>query len=990
MDRVLRRAGVLVCLALIIAAGPALAQVRDGEIFGKVTDESGAVLPGVNVTITGPALIQPLSTVTSESGAYRFPKIPIGTYTVTFELTGFKKLVRSDVVIQAGFNAAIDARLGLSTVQETVTVTGESPVVDTRSTTLAQSFTREALEKIPSARDPWVMIEQTPGVIMSGTNVGGNLSGQQTSFSAFGSGSNTQWNLDGAVISDIASGNSSPTYYDFDSFEEIQITTGGSDASQQGAGVQVNFITKSGGNQIRGSGRFFDTNRKFENNNVTSTLRDLGAAGGNPIQDIQDYGLEIGGPIKKNRAWYWVSGSKNDIDVGVVNFFDKSTANCAAIAESSNAKDANGNYQYSVPQIWDCLQTDNTQLVNYNAKFQFQENSGNKSTFFWNDGIKTRNSRGADAFHPLITTRRQDGPTYVYRAEHQWIASSRLTMTLQYTHMDEDWGLFRQSDDLKDVQAINYVDTSFWDRSTSSADYHTIRPQDDISADGNYFLSNFLGGDHSMKFGFRYRRSPVESLSQINGGAVVRIRDASSQPNCTVAGVTGPCNEANITRDGDYSYILNARSLYWSDSYKTGRLTINGGLRFDRQFDIARATEIPANRILPDLLPSVKFAGADSGARYNDLSPRGGFTFDLRGNAKSIVKVNAGRYYGLGMSTADTLEPTTPTTLRYAWRDLNGDTVVQRNELDLSRFLTTPSSNYDPANPSAVTTPATVDPNLKNDITDEFIAGFDHELMNNFGVGISYIHRKYHQFQGTYRTDPGDTTESYTPVTITRTCGNPVACGNETFTGTYYQRSTPLHSGTILRNNGQYNTYNGLELTARKRFSNHWMLTTSLVRNNQIHYEPMANRDYLDPTNHEFINGFEDGTRNGKWVGKISGMYQFPWGITAAAKIEGHTSYPYNRNILSPNRTGSLGTVSILVEPNNSRRYPTLYEADIHADKAFGFGSSRRFSLNFDLFNITNSNTILARVVRQNSSTGNNVTTILAPRVARFGIKVNF
>lgn len=997
MNGLFRRIALLVCLATLVSVVPVMAQTRDGEIFGKVTDDSGAVLPGVTVTITGAALIQPLTTVTSDSGAYRFPKIPIGVYSVTFELTGFKKLVRSDVVIQAGFNAAIDAKLDLSTVQETVTVTGESPVVDTRSTTLAASFSKEALDKIPSARDPWVMIEQTPGMIMSGSNVGGNLSGQQTGFTAFGSNSNQAWNLDGAIISDIASGNSSPTYYDFDSFEEIQITTGGSDASQQGAGIQINLITKSGGNQLRGSARFFNTNRKFESNNITPALRDQGVAGGGPIQDIQDYGIEVGGPIVKNKLWYWGAASNNKIHVGVVNFYDTTLGTaCQTLAANpalARSKDAGGNYVYSIGQLWDCYKTDETVLKNFNGKVQFQSNNSNKSTFFVNEGIKTRNARGADAFHPLVTTRRQDGPTFVYRAEHQWILSSALTMTAQYTHMDEDWGLFRQTDDLKDVQAINFVDTGFWDRSTDGADYHTIRPQDDISVDGNYFLSNFLGGDHAMKFGFRYRRSPVESFNVINGGATVRIRSTAQQNAniCTVGGVTGPCNEANITRDGDFSYILNNRSLYWNDSYKTGRLTINGGLRFDQQFDIAREAEIPANRILPDLLPAVKFAGADSGARFNNLSPRGGITFDINGNGKTVAKLNAGRYYGLGMSTAGTLQPTTNTTLRYAWRDLNGDNSIQRNELDFVKgFLTTPSSNYDPANPSSVTTPARVDRNIKNDITDELIIGLDHELMKNFGVGVSFIGRKYHQFLGTYRSDPADISASFVPVTFTATCGNPLTCGTQTFTGTYYQRPTALKAATIRRNNGVYDTYKGLELTARKRFSDRWMLMGSFVLNNQIHFEPEADRDYLDPTNHEFTNGFESGTRNGKYVGKLSALYVLPWDISAAAKFEGHTSYPFNPFILSPNRTGSLGSTNVLLGPNNEQRLPTLYQLDVHVDKAFSFGGSRRFSLNFDLFNIRNSATVLGRVARQNQSTANNVTTVLAPRVARFGVKVNF
>src|SRR5262249_28545984 len=153
---------------------PAIAQVSTGEIFGKATDGTGAVLPGVSVTLSGPALIQSQTAVTSESGGYRFPRIPIGTYSLGFGLAGFKKVIRDGIVIQAGFNAEIDTKMEISTIQETVTVSGESPVVDTRSTAISASFNKEALDKIPSARDPWVILEQTPGVLMSGSNVGGN------------------------------------------------------------------------------------------------------------------------------------------------------------------------------------------------------------------------------------------------------------------------------------------------------------------------------------------------------------------------------------------------------------------------------------------------------------------------------------------------------------------------------------------------------------------------------------------------------------------------------------------------------------------------------------------------------------------------------------------------------------------------------------------------------------------------------------------------
>src|SRR5438093_1474165 len=671
------RIGVILCLIVAAGAAAARAQVSTGEILGKAKDTTRAVLPGVTVTLTSPALIQPMVAVTTETGAYRFPSIPIGTYLVGFELTGFKKYVRSDVIIQAGFNAEINARLELSSVQETVTVTGESPVVDTKSTTLSASFTKDALEKIPNARDPWVIIEQTPGMVMSGVNVGGNLSGQQTSFSAMGSTSNQQWNINGAVVSDIASGNSSPTYYDFDSFQEIQVTTAGADASQQGAGVQVNFITRSGSNNFTGFGRFYNTNDKCFGQfgscqaiNVTDDMRKLGAGGGNPVQNIRDMGAQLGGPIQKNRAWFWGATSRQDVRVGVLGFYDTSTAPCQAVANNPGAQNADGSYVNSIQTIKKCLFGDLTTLKNNNARLQFQEVTGHQTEFSYTYGDKYRGSRGCDAFHPLITCSVQTGPTIFYTTDHRWIVNNRLTVIAQYTHIHEDWFLGFQNDGLKDVQAINWVDTTYWDRSKSSASYHTIRPQDDIRADGNYFASNKLGADHSVKFGFAVRRSPVESISTVGGGAVPRYRgqypfvagqyivtptDPTGKRACTIAGVSYPannvngCDEANILRDADYTYTLYQRNLYIQDSIKKGRATVNLGLRFDHQHDIATPGVVPANRILPTQLPAINFPGADSGARYNNWSPRLGLTYDLRGNGKTILKASGSRYYGIGM-----------------------------------------------------------------------------------------------------------------------------------------------------------------------------------------------------------------------------------------------------------------------------------------------------------------------------------------------------
>ena len=969
--------GLLALLSLAVVAAPAAAQVQTGEIFGKVTDATGGVLPGVTVTIESPALITAQSAVSADSGGYRFPNLPIGTYTVKFELAGFRTLVRTDVVIQAGFNAEINSKLEVSSVQETVTVSGESPVVDTKSTTIGSNFNRDMLEKIPSARDPWVILEQTPGMVMDRQNVGGNQSGQQSSFLAHGSSANQMWNIDGATITDMAAGGS-PTYYDFDSFEEIQIQTGGSDASTEAGGVSINFVTKSGSNSLKGSARLYVTDQKFQSDNITQELRDQDAGSGNPIQNIKDYGFEIGGPILRNKAWFWGGYGRNDIKVGVVGFL---------IDPEGDPNDKNN------------LRTDRTEIDSYNGKVQYQWATGHKSTFLYSRNEKIRNARGAGPSNPIETTTPQSGPSEVWKGEHQWIVNDRMLMTGQYSYVQNSFLLDFASPELADVQRILFVNSGYNARAGTLSD--NIRPTYEARLDGTYFLSSFLGGDHSTKFGFRYRSTPYETISKSGGGAQLRIRGVdfpdeiaayearTGHDLCYDYGLLPSSErcEANIIRDGDTNRDMWEYSAYLNDSYRKGRMTLNLGVRWDYQDDRATTANIAANPILPDLLPAVQFVGADSGVTYNNVSPRLGLTYDLRGNGKTVLKANFARYYGIGIYTAGTLSPTGSTTLRYGWSDRNGDLVVQRDELEFARgFLATPTSNYNPENPSAVTTPATVDPNLENDITDEFIAGIDHELMNNFGVGVSYIYRKYHNFQDTYRVGP--TSDEYSPVTFTAACGNS-SCSQPSYTVVYYQRPTALPAQTILRNDTEYRLYHGVEFTARKRFSNRWMMMGAFTYNDTRYYYPNPTIDYLDPTNIEQQNGAQVGTLNVRWVGKLSGLYALPYDMSVSAFWNFRQGFPFNPTVLSPSRTGGGGTANVLVAENNTIRHDNFYQLDMRLDKVVNLGRIRVVPM-VEVFNLLNANTVLDRVERQNASNANNVETVLSGRVFRLAARVGF
>ena len=410
--------------------------------------------------------------MTSTTGTYQFPRLDIGTYSVTFELAGFKTVVHQDVKVTVGFSAQINAQLAVSQIQETVTVTGAAPVVDTKETGTRQTFTSELLQSIPSARDPWVMLQQTAGIAMDRENIGGNMSGQQSNYvSRGGNPTNNKWSLDGVDITDMSATGASPSYYDFDAFEEMTVTTGGVDVTQQTGGVGINLVTKSGTDTFRGSSRFYITDQKFESQNISDAMRQQGASSGNPIQNIKDYGIEAGGPIRRGKAWVWGSIGKQKVGVGVLNFY-KPSAQCQAFKDPAVALAAN------IKDVNDCLNTDLTDLQTTNLKAEVQLFKGNKITLFNNMAKKVRNARGADDLHPIETTTPQGyvpstfgrkwwttGPNPTYKAGDQWILTDRLLVDVQWAHVGNNFVLDFHDPALADVQPYYIISTGLNGRS---------------------------------------------------------------------------------------------------------------------------------------------------------------------------------------------------------------------------------------------------------------------------------------------------------------------------------------------------------------------------------------------------------------------------------------------------------------------------------------------------------------------------------------------
>lgn len=993
---------IVAALVILGSVPPVFAQIQTGEITGKVTDNSGAVLPGVVVTLTGERLLQPQVATTSSTGSYQFPRLQIGSYDMSFELTGFRRVIREGVRVTIGSSAQIDQMLQLSTIEETVTVSGETPIVDTKTNTARTTFDLETLQSIPSARDPWVMLERVPNIAMDRINVGGSQSGQQSGYISRGSGGgNNKWSIDGVDITDMSATGASPIYYDFDMLQEMSVTTGGADASQQTGGVGINFVMKSGTNAFKGSGRLFNTNDRFQSDNVTDEIRDAGAGSGNPIQNINDFGIEAGGPIRRDRLWLWGSYGRQDINVGVVGFYER-TPTC----RPEGVSNANIPKVLDTETLRSCLATDNTLLNNYNAKLTAVPFANNRLNFQNTWAEKVRNARNASDTRPLETAHRQKavdksfgrfgwitGPSPIWKVSDQHVFSDRFLVEVQLAHIGNNFTLTFQNPEQRDIQPTFDIPTGVWGRSFNESVF--MRPTESVDLTSTYFLPAALGGDHSFKAGYRWRTARGETISHTGGNAAARF-------------TSGVATEANIFRDGYTNYRLNTHALYLQDTVTRNRVTLNLGVRWDRQSDEALPTTVPASPILPDIMPAIEFPGANSGVVWNDISPRLGLNYDLTGSGRTVLKTSYSMYFGqMGPGQlASNLVAISQVFVRYPWTDANGDQFVQRDELDLNTILTR-SGAFNPADPTAFSSPGSVDPDVKNDRTREFIAGFQHELARNLGFEVNYIWRKYDQFA--WDDQQGYSSADFTERTLTPSnCSAAATCGPIT----YFVPSISRPAAFVYTNiPDRHRDYNGVEFGVTKRFADRWMGNLSFAYNDARDYWDSADA-YEDPTGianlhgHEYApqsggSGIDNIFTNAKWLLKASGMYSLPWyGINVAANTQFRQGYPFPRAIQVTNRGGGLGTATVLLDPLGSTRLPNVVMLDLRVDKVFQFGNLRLIP-GVDIFNVSNANTVQSqrrimysynhgRGTGSSPSNANLISSIISPRIIRFGVKVSW
>jgi Carboxypeptidase regulatory-like domain/TonB-dependent Receptor Plug Domain len=977
---------VAACMALFAVSG--YAQFQTGNIYGKVQAKDGSVLPGVSVTLTGVGA--PQTTVSDAQGNFRFINLSPGTYTLKAELAGYGTSTRAGVGVRVAQNADVTMTLNPS-VSESITVTAEAPLLDVRKAGTGANTPKVELEKIPTSRDPWTILQQAPGVQVDRLNVGGNESGQQSVYLAKGAGSRENtWNVDGVNITDMGAIGSSPLYFDFDSFEELQVTTGGSDPRFQTPGAQLNMVTKRGTNDFRGSGRYFYTpgSQQAEATVPSEATSYLELA--NRINYVRDYGGEVGGPIWRDHLWGWVAVSQNKIST-----------------QTSQAPGAVGAF-------------DNIILRNKNAKLNAQILPSNSAVGFYTFGDKVRNARSLGADRPFETSWIQSGPTKVYKLEDTQIFGSSLYLTGMWSKVTGGFGLAPNGGSGPDVNIIwdTRPGNNIWHNSFLT--YLTDRPQKQYRLDGSKFFD--LGNmNHELKFGFGYRDTPVSSISTWSGttNGYIRLRDSSY---CTARGVTptGQCFSTLLSRDKRLAYGEKYQDLYVGDTILMGNLTLQVGLRYDNQKSRNLPSSSPANPMIgtPTALPcapsaasycgsnptfttsqpALNFAGDDRDLKWTSFAPRLGLTWALGADRKTLLRAGYNRYVSQMGPTVSLANPLGYTYAYAVGDDVNNDSVVQKAELR----KWTGFAYFDPFHPTATEAVTRVDYDSNAPTTDELIFGIDHEILTDFVVGVNFSHRKYNDFVWTRYEKTQGQGDWFSPADFELVPGHD-----------FYDLKATSDFPTygVITNRPDYSqTFNGLELTATKRLSNRWMLRGNFSWNDWT--EECDSDDALlfgDPSKARFgfgtLNcvGGQVAERSGgsgnkgnvyinsEWTFNLTGLYQLPWDLSLGASLTGRQGYPFVAQELSSNFNDQQVFDKFLVaEPVGETRMENVYELDLRAAKDFRFANRVGLTLMADLFNVPNKRAILQRQTDFTSGTGERVVEIQSPRVWRFGARLSF
>ena len=639
------RASIVVGVSALACAFLAVSEARAQQtsaIAGLVRDSSGAVLPGVTVEAASPVLIEKVRTVvTDDQGRYNIVDLRSGVYSVTFTLPGFNTLVRDGIELTSGFTAAVNAELPVGAVQETVTVSGAAPLVDTQNVRKQTLITSDLLDALPTSTKHWATIVQvTPGFSGSFADVAGQLN--QNLGNSYHGKTGTKRQFDGMSI-DHASGN---VGYLVNSamVEEISLQSSGISAESNADGSVVNMIPKEGSNTFSGSIAGLYTSDKFEASNLNDDLQSRGLTTVSKILKIYDTGVTAGGPIKRDKLWFFGSFRQwGNSHLMAGNFWNKTQGTPFYTPDLSRPASRTQWYESKAARVtWQAAQT---------HKFSFLADVADACLCRAIGALGSAPEAGL-AFHFR--------PVGLYQGNWSAPITSKLLFeaggSLTITHWPTFLNPGVQPNDISILELSNNF------RYNASATYASKRATD---RGAQRVSLSYITGSHAYKFGAQIEEAVSDVVTYVQGDVNYTFRNGSPTQ---ITQYATPYRAIDRTRAD--------MGVYFQDQWTIRRLTLNYGVRFD-YFN----GHVDANRLSAPAsgwVPAREFGSVSGVPAWKDINPRVGAAYDLFGDGRTAVKVSIGRYVaktGTAVAAANNPVTTSVNSITRTWNDANGDYV---------------------------------------------------------------------------------------------------------------------------------------------------------------------------------------------------------------------------------------------------------------------------------------------------------------------------
>lgn len=990
---------LIIVLSMLILCCSLQAQIERGNIYGKVVDTEGVPLPGVTVTLDG-TLTAPVSVVSGAKGLFRFTALPpADDYFIRVQLPAFKTKVISNIQVRFGKNVDITITLEVGILEEEVTVTAERPLIDKKKTEVGMVADRTILHELPVTRDRFFVEKLTPGVYSRYWNIGGQESGQQDAGSARGDPDhyNTTYSLDGIDITDMAARGSTYGGVSYDNVEEMNIIIGGAgDVTQQTSGLSSNVILKRGGNKMSLWFNVFFTDESFQGDNLTDELRAAGVEAMAKINQIKEFAFGLGGPIIKDKAWYYINWRNRDLKL--FNVYGK-------------ADDSTGS--------------------SYAAKINLQPIPQNRFEFYLTGGI------GGQSFGEDATTELPDGllmgadkrfprPFLKIMDEHTF--GDNLYLSAQFVRQgghNSVW--FPMIDQERNKFAYWNEADRIWEGSTDGD--KSARPHYRFQFLADYFNDNLLGVAHEIRIGVGYQK--CGSLSESGYAGNVMARYNYNSPTVDYDGDGQPDIYPNIQRieveRGTYSgQWTKYFALFLQDKISYKNFNFQLGLRYDYEYPYLEGRDILAvikdhpawkDHFTPGaidaidlILPGIQIddiRGYDSeGNNYKwaNLSPRFGFTWDIKGDGKNVLKAHAAAYYQWMSSSYASRwsRGGTGGWMDFWWLDGNSDGKYDVTELywhrtsnyslyrafddagnfigDLDDAAGIMYGSYNPLNPQETTDPyRLIDKETGAPRTLSLGVTFEKELFEDVAVTVSTDYRRYDKWNWyvDYFPDTGQIeskdwymSAGYPPSNIEGIGSTKEASEHEWYVLKPEYGYTPWRFEKPRPD--YYIDYYGVDFIFRKRLSNRWMLNASLTLGKQAAH-------FGDEGTHELTQtwalegrgttgrGEGETVRAGRydcprWMFKAAGIYQLPWwDIDISFTFNGRQGRKIQEyfdivdyNLPNPRSISNR----IWLVPNGTEHSDNVYLLNLRIQKRLEFENFGMIIFSFDLFNVFNASTI--------------------------------